>query len=87
MKMLFKRDKHTKLKLILRGLFPRHKITIKDNKDGSQTITLLWQLSCILYQLVHKLPLKSIINVFKNVYELFIKSSISYSRIVSLTHK
>ena len=41
MKMLFKRDKHTKLKLILRGLFPKHKITIKDNKDGSQTITLL----------------------------------------------
>ena len=40
--MLFKRDKHSKLKLILRRSFPNHKITIKDNKDGSQTITLLW---------------------------------------------
>ena len=40
--MLFKRDKHSKLKLILSKTFPKHKITIKDNKDGSQTITLLW---------------------------------------------
>ena len=84
--MLFKRDKHSNLKLILRRSFPNHKITIKDNKDGSQTITLLWLIRLIMYQLVHKLPLLSIINVFKNVYELFIKSSISYSRIVSLTH-
>ena len=86
MKMLFNVGKHTKLKLILRGLFPKHKITIKDNKDGSQTITLLWLIKSLMYQLVHKLPLKSIINVFKNVYELFISSSISYSRIVSFTH-
>ena len=84
--MLFKRDKHSKLKLILRRLYPKHKISIKDNKDGSQTITILWLIRPIMYQLVHKLPLKSIINVFKNVYELFIKSSISYSRIVSLCH-
>ena len=51
--MLFKRDKHSKLKLILRRLYPKHKITIKDNKDGSQTITLLWLIEalCItLYQ-------------------------------------
>ena len=75
--MLFKRDKHSKLKLILRRSFPNHKITITDNKDGSQTITLLWPIRLTMYQLVHKIPLKSIINVFKNVYELFIKSSIS----------
>ena len=40
--MLFKKDKHSNLKLILRRLYPNHKITIKDNKDGSQTITILW---------------------------------------------
>ena len=84
--MLFKRDKHSNLKLILRRLYPNHKITITDNKDGSQTITLLWLIRLTMYQQVHKLPLISIINVFKNVYELFIKSSISYSRIVSLCH-
>ena len=75
--MLFKRDKHSKLKLILRRSFPNHKITIKDNKDGSQTITLLWPIRLTMYQLVHKLPLKSIINVLINVCALFIKSSIS----------
>ena len=41
MKMLFNVGKHSKLKLILRRTFPNHKVTIKDNKDGSQTITLL----------------------------------------------
>jgi len=40
-----------------------------------------------MYHFIPLLPLLSIINVFKNVYELFIKSSISYSRIVSFTHK
>ena len=40
--MLFKRDKHSKLKLLLTKAFPNRKVTIKDNKDGSQTITLLW---------------------------------------------
>ena len=45
--MLFKRDKHSKLKLILRRTFPKHKITIKDNKDGSQTITLLWLIEAL----------------------------------------
>ena len=75
--MLFKRDKHSKLRLLLKKSNPNKKITITDNKDGSQTITILWLIRLIMYQLVHKLPLKSIINVFKNVYELFIKSSIS----------
>ena len=84
--MLFKRDKHSKLRLLLKKSNPNKKITITDNKDGSQTITILWLIRPIMYQLVHKLPLLSIINVFKNVYELFIKSSISYSRIVSLCH-
>ena len=84
--MLFKRDKHSKLKLILRRSFPNHKITIKDNKDGSQTITILWLIKSLMYQLIPLLPLLSIKNEFKNVYELFIKSSISYSRIVSFTH-
>ena len=45
--MLFKRDKHSNLKLILRRLYPKHKITIKDNKDGSQTITLLWLIEAL----------------------------------------
>ena len=75
--MLFKRDKHSNLKLILRRSFPNHKITITDNKDGSQTITLLWLIKCLMYQQVHKIPLKSIINVLINVCVLFIKSSIS----------
>ena len=51
MKMLFNVGKHTKLKLILRGLFPRHKITIKDNKDGSQTITILWLIRALCINL------------------------------------
>ena len=45
--MLFKRDKHSKLKLILSKTFPKHKITIKDNKDGSQTITILWLIEAL----------------------------------------
>ena len=53
MKMLFNVGKHTKLKLILRGLFPKHKITIKDNKDGSQTITLLWLIRALCITLYH----------------------------------
>ena len=51
--MLFKRDKHSKLKLILRRLYPKHKITIKDNKDGSQTITLLWLIGALCITLYH----------------------------------
>ena len=39
--MLFKRDKHKRLKLLLSISFPDKKITITDNKDGSQTITIL----------------------------------------------
>ena len=84
--MLFKRDKHSKLRLLLKKSNPNKKITITDNKDGSQTITILWLIKSLMYQFIPLLPLLSIINVFKNVYELFIKSSISYSRIVSFTH-
>ena len=51
--MLFKRDNHRNLKLILRGLYPKHKIPIKDNKDGSQTITLLWLIRALCITLYH----------------------------------
>ena len=50
--MLFKRDKHSNLKLILRRLYPNHKVTITDNKDGSQTITLLWLIKSLMYQFI-----------------------------------
>ena len=50
--MLFKRDKHSKLKLILKKSNPNKKITITDNKDGSQTITLLWLIKCLMYQFI-----------------------------------
>lgn len=53
MKMLFNVGKHTKLKLILRRSFPNHKVTIKDNKDGSQTITLLWLIRALCITLYH----------------------------------
>ena len=33
--------KHRKLKKILTKLFPGNKITITNNKDGSQTISIL----------------------------------------------
>ena len=33
--------KHVKLKRLLAKLFPGKKITITDNKDGSQTISIL----------------------------------------------
>jgi len=33
--------KHLKLKRLLQKLFPKKKITIIDNKDGSQTISIL----------------------------------------------
>ena len=33
--------KHVKLKRLLSKSFPNKKITIKDNKDGSQTIFIL----------------------------------------------
>jgi len=33
--------KHAKLKRLLSKLFPKRKITIIDNKDGSQTIFIL----------------------------------------------
>ena len=52
--MLFKRDKHSKLKLILSKTFPKHKITIKDNKDGSQTITILWLIRALCITLYQK---------------------------------
>ena len=39
--MLFKRDKHKRLGLLLKESNPNKKITITDNKDGSQTITIL----------------------------------------------
>jgi len=51
--MLFKRDKYSNLKLILRRSFPNHKVTIKDNKDGSQTITLLWLIRALCITLYH----------------------------------
>ena len=75
--MLFKRDKHSKLRLLLKKSNPNKKITITDNKDGSQTITILWPIKSLMYHFIPLLPLLSIKNVFKNVYELFIKSSIS----------
>ena len=40
--MLFKRDKHSKLKLILSKTFPSIKTTIKDNKDGLRKLLLYY---------------------------------------------
>ena len=51
--MLFKRDKHSKLKIILRRFFPKHKVTVIDNKDGSQTINLLWLIEELCITLYH----------------------------------
>ncbi len=34
-------DENTKLKRLLNKLFPNKKITVKDNKDGSQTILIM----------------------------------------------
>ena len=70
--MLFKRDKHRKLRLLLKKSNPNMKITITDNKDGSQTITILWPIKSLMYHFIPLLPLKSIINVLINVYVLFI---------------
>ena len=53
--MLFKRDKHRKLRLLLKKSNPNMKITITDNKDGSQTITILWTIRPLMYHYVPKI--------------------------------
>ena len=52
--MLFKRDKHRKLRLLLKKSNPNMKITITDNKDGSQTITILWLIRALCITLYQK---------------------------------
>jgi len=52
--MLFKRDKHRKLRLLLKKSNPNKKITITDNKDGSQTITILWLIRALCITLYQK---------------------------------
>ena len=37
----FRKNKETTLKNLLQKLFPIHKITVVNHKDGSQTISLL----------------------------------------------
>jgi len=41
MKNPFRKNKETTLKDLLQKSFPNHKITVVNNKDGSQTISLL----------------------------------------------
>ena len=41
MKNPFRKNKETNLKNLLQKSFPNHKITVVNNKDGSQTISLL----------------------------------------------
>ena len=53
--MLFKRDKHRKLRLLLQKSNPNMKITITDNKDGSQTITILWTIRPLMYHFIPKI--------------------------------
>jgi len=53
--MLFKRDKHRKLRLLLKKSNPNMKITITDNKDGSQTITILWPIWPLMYHFIPKI--------------------------------
>ena len=53
--MLFKRDKHSKLRLLLKKSNPDKKITITDNKDGSQTITILWPIKSLMYHFIPKI--------------------------------